>query len=237
MALAFGLLCHGSFLIGVSLMALGLHEGLTTGLGRLHGASAFVVDLLLLLQFPLLHSLLLSARGRPLLRALAPRALASTLAPTTFATVAALQLVATFALWSPSGIVWWRPVGLALVASRLLFAGSWLFLVKALVDAKLGLQTGWIGWTAAWNDRRPDYGALPTEGTFRLCRQPIYLGFALTLWTGPVWTPDHLSIALLWTTYCVVGPVFKERRFAARHGSAFAEYRARVPYLVPRILS
>ena len=70
--------------------------------------------------------------------------------------------------------------------------------------------------------------------SFAACRQPIYLGFALTLWTGPVWTPDRLVLALPWTLYCLVGPLWKERRFAALHGDRFDAYRQRVPYIVPR---
>lgn len=235
-AALYGLACHGSFLVGVGWTALSLYGGMRAGLGRLHGTPALLADALLLIQFPLLHSFLLSARGRSVLGALAPRGLGGSLAPTSFALVAGLQLAATFALWSPSGVIWWQPTGAALHALQALFAGAWLFLLRALRDGGLGLQTGWIGWTAVWRDTRPAYGGMPQHGTFALCRQPIYLGFALTLWTGPVWTPDHLAIALSWSVYCLVGPLLKERRFATRYGPAFAAYRARVPYILPRIV-
>lgn len=65
-------------------------------------------------------------------------------------------------------------------------------------------------------------------------RQPIYLGFALVLWTAPVWSLDSSLLALAWSGYCVLGPIHKERRFAQRYGSTFATYRARVPYFFPR---
>jgi methanethiol S-methyltransferase len=52
-------------------------------------------------------------------------------------------------------------------------------------------------------------------------RQPIYVAFALTLWTVPVWTPDQLALALSLTAYCLLAPRLKERRFAARYGDRF----------------
>lgn len=228
-----GVLCHGTFLVAVTAMFLGLHDGLTAGRGTFTGAAAWAANLALALQFPLVHSFLLTDRGRGwLARAFGARH-GSALAPTTYAWSAALQILATFLLWSPSGAVWWQPTGSALLAQRALYGGAWLFLGKALLDGGLGLQTGWIGWTAVWSGRKVRFPALPRAGLFARCRQPIYLGFALTLWTGPVWTPDRLLLAALWSVYCVLGPLKKERRYLRRHGEAFAEYQRTVPYMLP----
>ena len=68
----------------------------------------------------------------------------------------------------------------------------------------------------------PSYPGLPERGLFRLCRQPIYLAFACTLWTVPLWTPDQLLLAVVLTIYCLAGPLFKEARFASRFGQAFS---------------
>ena len=74
---------------------------------------------------------------------------------------------------------------------------------------------------------------MPTTGLFRIVRQPIYVAFALTLWTVPVWTPDQLALAISLTIYCLAAPLLKERRFAARYGERFHHYRNRVPYALP----
>jgi protein-S-isoprenylcysteine O-methyltransferase Ste14 len=227
--------CHGIFGIAIALMVANLYAGMGFGLGTLRGPGAVVADLALVLQFPLLHSALLTGRGRRVLAALAPRHLGRDLAPTTYAALAALQLGTTFLLWSPSGITWWQPQGLVRIAWSAPFVLSWVLLMKAIADGGPGLQTGWIGWTAVLRGRRPDFGSMPDRGLFARCRQPIYLGFAATLWTGPVWTPDHLFIAAVWTAYCVVGPRHKERRFARLYGQAFTDYQRRVPYMVPRV--
>ncbi|MSR62101.1 MAG: isoprenylcysteine carboxylmethyltransferase family protein [Planctomycetes bacterium] len=232
LALGIGLTTHLTFLVAVSAMFLALYDGLAFGRGTLRGAAALAANALLALQFPLLHSFLLTARGRAGMARLFGRH-GARLAPTTYAWSAALQILVTFLLWSPSGIVWWQPQGAWLVASTVLFFGAWLFLGLALRDGGLGLQTGWIGWTALWRDGRVNFPPLPQAGLFAVCRQPIYLGFALTLWTGPVWTPDRLLLATIWTTYCVLGPRHKERRYLRQYGEDFARYQRSVPYLLP----
>jgi len=233
-AVGFGVATHALFALAITAMVVNLHEGMRWGLGGLRGGGALAANTLLLLQFPLLHSTLLGRRGRALLGRLVPLGLGPDLVTTTFALIGSAQLLLTFALWSPSHVTWWDPSGVWAWVQRTLFAGSWLFLGLALRDAGLSLHTGSLGWTAAARGRKPAYRPFSQRGLFRHVRQPVYLGFALTLWTGPVWTPDRLVLALAWTLYCIVGPRLKERRYARRYGEAFAVYRRRVPFMVPR---
>ena len=159
-ALAWGIACHLSFAAGVAAMIAGLWSGMTIGLGPFRGGSAFAFDVLLLAQFPILHSILLSSRGRRWIARLAPLDLGPSLATTTFATIASWQLLATFLLWSPIGSIWsaagsssgeswrWSPHGSALIAMSAVYAASWLLLLKTMSDAGLGVQTGYLGWGA-----------------------------------------------------------------------------------------
>jgi protein-S-isoprenylcysteine O-methyltransferase Ste14 len=230
-AIAYGAIAHGLFLFGVGAMLVNLHEGMRWSLGTARGATAGIVNVLLILQFPIVHSLLLGRRGFHLLTRLAPRPFGADLTTTTFAAIAALQLIGAFLFWSPSGVVWFQPTGTAAVVMNVLYVASWVFLMKALWDAGLPLQTGSLGWTAVLRGRRPEFAPFPTHGLFSVCRQPVYLGFALTLWTGPIWTPDRLAIAVGWTIYCLVGPRFKERRYLRRYGEEFRKYQDAVPYM------
>lgn len=50
---------------------------------------------------------------------------------------------------------------------------------------------------------------MPTHGLFRVIRQPIYVAFALTLWTVPVLTPDQSVLAVTFTAYCLLVPPTK----------------------------
>ena len=84
-------------------------------------------------------------------------------------------------------------------------------------------------------DKKPVFPDMPTTGLFGIIRQPIYVSFALTLWTVPVWTPDQLVLALVLTAYCLLAPRLKEARFEKRYGEKFRVYRNRVPYAVPQL--
>jgi protein-S-isoprenylcysteine O-methyltransferase Ste14 len=234
-ALAWGVLNHGLFALAIGAMVCALYSGLTTGLGALEGASAWSANALLVAQFPLLHSFLLSRAGRARLQRLAPRAVARELAPTTFTILASLQVLATFVLWSPSGVVLWEAHGAVLWSARAFFAVSWILLVVALAHAGLHIQTGSVGWWSVVRGRQPSFGDFPTRGLFRLCRQPVYLAFALTLWAGPVYTLDRVVLASAWTAYCFTAPRLKERRYLSYYGERFARYRAAVPYILPRL--
>jgi protein-S-isoprenylcysteine O-methyltransferase Ste14 len=44
-----------------------------------------------------------------------------------------------------------------------------------------------------------------------------------------------MALAICYTAYCLFAPRLKERRFANRYGSRFEDYRASVPYVVPRL--
>jgi len=97
------------------------------------------------------------------------------------------------------------------------------------------VQSGALGWMSLLQKIAPNYPDMPTTGLFAVIRQPIYLSFALTLWTVPVWTPDQLVLSIILTGYCILAPRFKEKRFQRRFGAHFEEYRTRTPYMVPRI--
>lgn len=233
LAIAYGLLCHILFLTGVGAMIAAMYFGMSRSLGALPAPWSFLANVLLLIQFPLAHTFLLSTQGRATLSRLAPRQIGSRLATTTYAAIASIQVLLLFALWSPSGIIWWRAEGSVLVILTCLYAAAWLLLLKAIVDAGFALQTGLLGWWAVARNAAPKFPPMPVTGLFRFIRQPIYLAFALTLWTVPTWTPDQLVVSLVLTAYCLIGPLFKEARFAHRFGADFRAYQSRVPYWLP----
>ena len=234
-ALCYGVICLACFGLGVGAMMVAMFFGMSRSFGILRAPYSWIANAVLLAQFPLAHSVLLTSRGRRLLARLAPRGTGTMLTTTTFATIAALQVLALFALWSPSGTVWWQAHGAVLAVLVVLYATSWLLLGKSMMDAGLALQTGSLGWLAVLRGRQPRYPAMPQTGLFRLTRQPIYVSFALTLWTVPTWTPDQLVIAVVLTAYCVGAPLFKEVRYRRIYGPAFDDYARGVPYWLPRL--
>ena len=234
-ALALGFFCHALFIVAVVVMILAMFFGLSESLGSVPWPWAVLVNAALIAQFPLSHSLLLTGRGGRFLARLIPGPHGATLATTTYAIIASAQLLALFALWTPSGIVWWRAEGAMFWIVTAAYGASWLLLLKASFDAGAEVQSGALGWMSLLARVRPVFPDMPTDGLFRIIRQPIYVAFALTLWTVPVWTPDQLALAVSLTAYCLLAPRLKERRFAARYGSRFDHYRENVPYALPRL--
>lgn len=233
MALCLGAVCHAVFAAGVLAMIVAMFFGLSKSLGTVPWPWSVLANAALIVQFPLAHSLLLTGRGARILARLIPGPHGATLATTTYAIIAAVQLLALFALWTPSGIVWGRAKGAAFWVLTTAYAASWLILLKASFDAGAEVQSGALGWMSLLARIRPTFPDMPTQSLFRLIRQPIYLAFALTLWTPPVWTPDQLALAVTFTAYCLLALRLKERRFAARYGARFDRYRAKVPYMFP----
>ncbi|MEM1383276.1 MAG: isoprenylcysteine carboxylmethyltransferase family protein [Pseudomonadota bacterium] len=230
-----GARCHALFGLGVGAMILALYFGMSRSLGTLGAPWSYLANAVLLLQFPLGHSLFLMPAGHRLLARLGPANHGKTLATTTYATIASVQLLLLFGLWTPSGVIWWQAEGAMLWLMTGLFGLSWLLLLKASFDAGPELQSGFLGWWALLLGRKPKFPEMPVTGLFRLTRQPIYVTFAMTLWTVPVWTPDQLAVSTVLTAYCVLGPRLKERRFERMFGDRFERYREGVPYWIPSL--
>lgn len=235
LALGLGLATHFIFAVAGLAMITAMLFGLSESFGRVALPWALVANFLLLAQFPLAHSFFLTRRGGRALARLVPGPHGPALATTSYALIASLQLIALFAFWTPSGIIWWRAEGwtFALVSSA--YAASWLMVMKASFDAGLEVQSGALGWLSLMGKIPVRFPDMPTRGLFCVIRQPIYVAFALTLWMVPVWTPDQLCLAVTYTAYCLLAPLLKERRFAKRYGERFEIYRRAVPYACPRI--
>ena len=71
-AVAYGIVCHVSFVLGVAAMMAAMYFGMSRSLGALGLPWSWLANAALLIQFPVAHSLLLTARGRSLLARLAP---------------------------------------------------------------------------------------------------------------------------------------------------------------------
>lgn len=233
LALVFGVVVHSIFALAVLAMILAMFFGMSRSLGTVPWPYATLTNALLVLQFPIVHSLLLTGPGGRFLARLVPGPHGQTLSTTTYAMIASLQLLALFALWTPSGIVWFSASGWSLYALGSAYAVAWLLLLKASFDAGAEVQSGALGWMSLMQNARPRFPPMPTGGLFRVIRQPIYVAFALTLWTVPTWTPDQLALAITLTAYCLVAPRLKERRFEKRYGDLFRAYRRTVPYALP----
>jgi hypothetical protein len=107
--------------------------------------------------------------------------------------------------------------------------GSWWGLAAVIAGQALRL------WAAGW--LRKDL-ALTTGGPFRYVRNPHYLGTLVSAAGLLVIVGDWWWAAGSAAAFCVIYVLTiraEETYLAQAHGQAYAEYRARVPRLVPRL--
>lgn len=107
---------HAIFAAAGLAMIVAMYVGMSRSFGAVPWPYTLLANAALVLQFPIVHSLLLTRRGGRWLGRLVPGPHGGTVATTTYAIIASLQLLALFALWTPGGIIWWRAEGWALVA-------------------------------------------------------------------------------------------------------------------------
>ena len=77
LAIAYGLVCHGIFLLAGAVMFLTILTGFQYSVGPFQGFMAIAINFLLLIQFPIGHSFFLSKSGMKILEIFAPEKYAS----------------------------------------------------------------------------------------------------------------------------------------------------------------
>jgi protein-S-isoprenylcysteine O-methyltransferase Ste14 len=173
---------------------------------------------------------MLHPAGRAFLSRLFPGKIGKDLVTTTFVIAASWQLLLLFTLWSRIGPLEWRPPQPLLAAWATLYGASWVLLTIAMTNAGLATQMGFLGWTSVFRGKSPVYGSFPRHGLYRMCRHPVYFAMAMVTVSGPVWNVDHLLIASIFVTYCIVGPRLKEKRLVKAFGSSFEGHIQEVPF-------
>ena len=214
----------------VAFLAGGLVPRTVDGPHRLGAVGAVAVDLTLLLLFAVQHSVMARRSAKTWLRRWVPAPLERT--TYVLATDACLALL--LGLWEPFGGTVWRVDGAPAWLLWGLCAAGWLLAVVATyaVDQPelMGLrQAGWGRPVAA------DAG-LQTGVLYAVVRHPLMTGLVLAFWATPSMSASHLLFAAAATAYVLVGMAFEERDLRRTFGSAYDDYAARVPALVPGLV-
>jgi methanethiol S-methyltransferase len=190
---------------------------------------ALAIDFALLGVFALQHSIMARQGFKAAWTRIVPP-------PAERATYCLFSCVALFLLfwkWQPMGGVIWNVENhsgrLALYAS---YAAGWVIVLAAsfLINHfdLFGLRQVWI------HLRGREYTPLKfrTPGFYRYVRHPLYVGWFLVFWSAPVMTAAHLVFAAATTAYIFVAIQFEERDLTRIHPE-YAEYRQRVPMVLP----
>jgi protein-S-isoprenylcysteine O-methyltransferase Ste14 len=67
---------------------------------------------------------------------------------------------------------------------------------------------------------------------YRMVRHPLYVGWFFAFWCTPTMTITHLVFAIATSAYILIAIQLEEHDLVAAHPE-YAEYRRRVPMLVP----
>jgi protein-S-isoprenylcysteine O-methyltransferase Ste14 len=88
-------------------------------------------------------------------------------------------------------------------------------------------------WRAFRNQPQQPLG-FTTPLLYRIVRHPLYVGWFCAFWSTPTMTVTHLLFAVMTTAYILVAIQFEERDLMRAHPE-YAEYRKRVPMVVPAL--
>ena len=82
---------------------------------------------------------------------------------------------------------------------------------------------------------KPAEAKLDTGGIHQYVRHPLYSGTLLTIWALLILFPysNNLIAATVITAYTILGAGFEERKLIRQFGSAYIDYKHKVPMLIP----
>lgn len=152
----------------------------------------------------------------------------------TYVLFSSLCLITLFYFWQPLGVSIWtveNPILRNLLHAS--FGFGWLLV---LVSTFLINHFDLFGLRQVYAYLRgKDYTSLKfaAPGPYKYVRHPLYVGWLFAFWSTPTMTVAHLVFAVVTTAYILVAIQLEERDLIKVHGKAYADYRRRVPMLIP----
>jgi len=195
---------------------------------------AVIVNVLLVTLFALQHSVM----ARPAFKRWWTRYVPEPIERSTYVLLASLVLVLMFWQWRElPTVVWdvtWQPARLVVWA---LFWLGWLTVLASTFMINHFELFGLKQVFAAWREQPPADTGFRATMLYRVVRHPLMLGFIIAYWAAPTMTVGHLLLATVSTIWILIAVQIEERDLMAALGARYAEYRQRVPMLVPGVRS
>jgi protein-S-isoprenylcysteine O-methyltransferase Ste14 len=192
-------------------------------------AIALVINLALLALFAIQHSVM----ARPAFKRWWTRVVPEEAERSTYVLFSSLALIALFVFWQPLGGEVWNvesPVGRALLYAGFAFGWGLVLISTFLINHfdLFGLRQVWLQLLG-----KP-YTQVPFRmpALYRVVRHPLYVGWFFAFWCTPTMTITHLVFAIATSAYILIAIQLEEHDLVAAHPE-YAEYRRRVPMLVP----
>ncbi|MFG0282807.1 MAG: methanethiol S-methyltransferase [Phycisphaerales bacterium JB039] len=191
---------------------------------------ALLINVGLLSVFAVQHSVM----ARPAFKRRWTKIVPRPLERSTYVLFSSAALILLFWQWRPLGGVIWDvedPAGRAALYG--LFGFGWLLVLVSTFLINhfdlFGLRQVWLYF------RGKKYTPLRFQlpWLYRVVRHPLYLGWLFAFWATPTMTVTHLVFAVVTTGYILVAIQFEERDLIDAHGLDYADYRKRVPMILP----
>ncbi len=157
----------------------------------------------------------------------------TTIERSTYVLVSNLLMILLLWQWSPmTGVIWEVEVSAARTVLWTIFGFGWLLVVfSSLLINHFDL----FGTRHVWLHLKGKEYTPPKFGMpllYRSVRHPLYVGWLLAFWVTPTMTTGHLVFSIGTTLYILIAIFFEERNLVEAH-SEYADYRRRVPMLIP----
>jgi len=191
--------------------------------------SALLTNTGVLALFALQHSIM----ARPAFKRLLTKVIPHEAERSTYVFASSLALILLFWQWRPlGGLVWdvQNQAGRALLYVG--YAFGWLLVLVATFVINHFDLFGLRQVTRYLMQQPKSELRFVTPLLYRIVRHPLYVGWFCAFWFTPTMTVTHLFFASVTSAYILVAIQLEERDLMRVH-TEYAEYRNRVPMMVP----
>jgi len=235
LTLVYGVVCYLVFFVTFLYLFgfmgdLWLPKSVSVGEPAESNAAALLINLGLIALFGVQHSVM----ARPTFKKWWTKLVPQPIERSTYVLITSAIFIFMYAAWRPMPAQIWNVEGSLL--GGLLWAIFFLGMAVTLASSYMinhfdlfGLRQTFLHYLG-----RP-YSPVPFKvtGFYKWARNPLMLGFLMSMWAAPVMTRGRLLFAAGMTLYIFIGMYFEERNIAEYLGEPYRQYRSKASMILP----